>query len=190
MKSILIISSSTRPGRKGPVVARWVEGQIKKHGQFIPELVDLGELKLPLMDEEKHPFTQEYKHDHTWHWSRLVDKAEAFVFVTAEYNFSYPAPLKNALDYLYKEWNYKPAGIVSYGGISGGLRAFGRLKGDLPSYCIMPLASSVAFPSFGKFISEGGEFLPPEQSTASMQAMLDELLALSKSLETMRNKRD
>lgn len=186
MYQLKIISSSTRPGRKGPLVAGWVLEQVVKHGRFNAELIDLGELKLPLMDEEAHPAEQVYKHEHTKKWSKVIEEADAFVFVTAEYNFNYPAPLKNALDYLFNEWNYKPAGIVCYGGVSGGTRAANRLKGDLSSYKMMPLSSIVPFPFFSNLINDQGVFVPQPRSEQSVAAMLDELHEAAQALLPMR----
>lgn len=186
MYKLMIISSSTRPGRKGPVIASWVKEQVEQDGRFEVDLVDLGELNLPLMDEAAHPAEQNYAHEHTKQWSARAAAADAYVIVTAEYNFSYPAPLKNALDYLYNEWTNKAAGIVCYGGISGGLRAFNRLKGDLSSYKITPLTSVVPFPSFGKYITDEGRFEPLEVSVKSVKAMLDELHQVTGALETLR----
>ncbi|HET8598477.1 MAG TPA: NAD(P)H-dependent oxidoreductase, partial [Castellaniella sp.] len=118
-----VIICSTRPGRVGPAVARWFHGFARNHGQFDVELVDLADFALPLYDEPVHPRMQQYEHDHTKRWSASVAAADAYIFVTPEYNYSAPPTLVNALDFVYKEWNYKPCGFVSYGGVSGGLRA-------------------------------------------------------------------
>src|SRR5947209_7654159 len=118
-----IIIASTRPGRVGLPVAQWFYQRAVAHGGFEVELVDLAEINLPFMDEPKHPRLRQYVHQHTRDWSAKVDSADAFVFVTPEYNFSFNAVLKNALDYLHWEWQYKPAGFVSYGGVSAGTRA-------------------------------------------------------------------
>lgn len=186
MYKLKIISSSTRPGRKGPLVAAWVLEQVKAHGQFDAEIIDLGELNLPLMNEPKLPFMQDYEHEHTKAWSAMINEADAYVFVTAEYNYSYPAPLKNALDYLYNEWSNKAAGVVSYGGVSGGLRAYNKLKADLSTYKMMPLSNVIPFPSYEKLINDDGVFKPEQRSADSLKGMLDELLATTKALETLR----
>src|SRR3954467_897411 len=115
MLKLKIISATTRPGRKGPLVAAWITAIAKKYPDFEVELLDLGEINLPMMDEPLHPRLRKYQHEHTRKWSATIDDADAFVIVTAEYNFGMPAPLKNALDYLFQEWAYKPVGIVSYG---------------------------------------------------------------------------
>ena len=113
---------SRRP-RKGPAVAAWFEQVAREQGKFEVEPIDLKAVNLPLLDEPEHPRLRRYKHEHTKAWSATVQRADAFVFVTPEYNFSMPPSLVNAVDYLVHEWNYKPVGFVSYGGVSGGLRA-------------------------------------------------------------------
>lgn len=186
MYKVKIISSSTRPGRKGPLVAAWVAGKVAEFGGFEIELIDLGELALPMMDEPNHPSMRQYTQEHTKKWSAAMEEADAFIFVTAEYNFSYPAPLKNALDYLSQEWANKPAGIVSYGGISGGTRAWNRLKADLSSYRMVPLIEGVHFPFYGNHIREDGVFDPGTIADRSAQALLTALTHWTGVLEQMR----
>src|SRR5699024_2482249 len=102
------IICSTRPGRIGPAVGDWFHGVAVAHGGFEAVRVDLADFNLPIFDEPKHPRLQQYQHDHTKRWSESVAAADAFVFVTPEYNFNPPPSLVNALDYLSLEWNYKP----------------------------------------------------------------------------------
>ena len=128
MPTLQIIIASTRPGRVGEPVADWFSARARQHGGFELDVVDLAELALPFMDEPNHPRLRRYEHQHTKDWSARVDAADAFVFVTPEYNHSYNAPLKNAIDYLHQEWEYKPVGFVSYGGVAAGTRAVQALK--------------------------------------------------------------
>ena len=123
-----VIICSTRPGRVWPAVARWFHGFARQHGGFDAELVDLADFKLPLYDEPVHPRMQQYEHEHTKRWSASVAAADAYVFVMPEYNYMPSPALTNALDYVYREWNYKPCGFVGYGGVSGGLRAVEQLR--------------------------------------------------------------
>lgn len=123
-----VIIGSTRPQRVGGAVAEWFIARAKEHGHFEVRVTDLRELDLPLMDEAKHPRLQEYQHEHTKAWSATIEGADAIVFVIPEYNFSFTAPVKNAIDYLFNEWTNKAVGLVSYGGVSGGLRAAQALK--------------------------------------------------------------
>ena len=118
-----VIFASTREGRQGFPIAEWVVERARAHGKFEPELVDLREVNLPLFDEPQHPRLRQYQHAHTKAWSAIVAAADAFVFVTPEYNYGMPPALLNAIDYLSAEWAYKPAAIVSYGGVSGGTRS-------------------------------------------------------------------
>ncbi|WP_436533256.1 NADPH-dependent FMN reductase [Actinoplanes sp. HUAS TT8] len=181
-----IITASTRDGRKGHAVAQWVQRVAEAHGGFTVELVDLAEVALPMFDEPNHPRLGQYKHQHTRDWSATVKRADAFVFVTPEYNHSFPASLKNALDHLYSEWNHKPAGLVSYGGVSAGLRAATALKPVLSSLKIMPVIEAVSVPMFTQFLDEQGEFVPSAQVEASAKVMLDEVLKLTNALSVLR----
>ena len=116
MPRLQIFIVSTRPSRKGPLVADLVRGQARQHGHFDIEIVDLAEVNLPLMDEPEHPRLQRYQHEHTKAWSARISKADAFVFVTPEYNFSAPPPLLNAIDYLVHEWAYNPSASSAMAG--------------------------------------------------------------------------
>src|SRR5699024_502966 len=133
-----VIIASTRPGRVGPTVAAWFHDFAKQHDQFAVELVDLADFNLPLLDEPVHPRLQDYQHAHTRAWSKSVAAADAYVFVCPEYNYSPPPSLINALDYVYTEWNYKPCGFVSYGGVSGGLRAVQAARLQVTTLKMMP----------------------------------------------------
>ena len=188
MYKLKVISSTVRPGRKGPVVAAWILEVARAYGSFEVELLDLGEINLPLMNEPKHPSMQQYEHEHTKKWSAKIDEADAFIFVTAEYDHNYPAPLRNALEYLVKEWGYKPAGIVSYGGVSAGTRAATNLKGDLAAFKTVALPEAVNFPFFTENINEQNELVANDISKDAAGKMLDELLKWTKALKPMREK--
>ncbi|RYD76933.1 MAG: NADPH-dependent oxidoreductase [Sphingobacteriales bacterium] len=170
-----IIIASTRPGRKGPIIADWFFDVAKKHVGFETELVDLATINLPLLDEPNHPRLGKYEKEHTKIWSKIVADADAFVFVTPEYNFSFPASIKNALDFLFNEWQYKPVGFVSYGGVSGGLRCVQMLKQVVTSLKMMPLVEAVTIPMFTQYIKENGHFEATEMHLKSAEAMLAEL---------------
>lgn len=128
MPLLQVIVASTRPGRVGRTVADWFAAEAEAHSGFDVELVDLAEVDLPLFDEPRHPRMQQYEHDHTRRWSETIGRGDAFAFVMPEYNFGYNAALKNAIDFLWNEWNDKPVALVGYGGVSGGLRAMTVLK--------------------------------------------------------------
>ena len=186
MYNLKIISSTVRPGRKGPIVAAWIAEVARRNGSFRIETLDLGEIKLPMMDEAAHPFLKKYEHEHTKKWSTKIEEADAFIFVTAEYDHNYPAPLRNALEYLFHEWGYKAAGIVSYGGISAGTRAFNSLKNDLATLKIVPLIEAVHIPFFDKFINEHKEFVGNEMLQKSAELMLNEIVRWSKILKLIK----
>lgn len=186
MYKLKVITSTIRAGRKGPVMAEWIAKKARETGNFEVEIIDLGELNLPMMAEPNHPRAQKYEFEHTKEWSAKIDEADAFIFVTAEYNYSYPAPLKNALDYLAFEWNYKAAGIVSYGGVSAGTRAAIQLTGDLPTYKIVPLPEAVNIPFYWQFINDNEELVGNEIMDQSADMMLKELSRWTKGLKVVK----
>jgi NAD(P)H-dependent FMN reductase len=150
-----IIVGSTRPTRIGHLVAQWFHERAVEHGKFDIEQLDLAKFNLPMYDEPKHPSLQQYEHDHTKQWAPRIRATDAFVFVTPEYNSGPPPSLINALSYAYKEWSYKPAGFVSYGGISGGLRAVQIEKQILTTLKIVPLVEAVVVPLVAQSIADG-----------------------------------
>lgn len=186
MFKLKIISATVREGRKGPVIGRWITEIAREYTEFGVEFIDLGELKLPIMDEPKHPSLQQYERDYTKKWSKMIEEADAFIFVTGEYNFGYPSPLRNALEYLVKEWGYKPAGIVSYGGVSAGTRAANVLKSDLSTLGVVPLTQAVNFPMFSKLINDSNELEASDVSVKAAHVMLKELLRWTKALKPLR----
>jgi len=127
MLRVAIIVGSTRPGRKGEAVARWVHEIAASRGDAEFELVDIKDYDLPLLDEPLSAIFGRYSKDHTKAWSAKIASFDAFVFVTPEYNHATSGALKNAIDYLYHEWNNKAAGFVGYGG-AGGTRAVEHLR--------------------------------------------------------------
>ena len=187
MLQLQIITVSTRPGRAGVPVADWFVGQAERHGKFAIETIDLAKVALPMFDEPRHPRFRAYEHEHTKEWSRTIDRADAFVFVTPEYNYGTPPSLVNALDYLNHEWQYKPVGFVSYGGVSGGTRSVQMTKQIVTALKMMPMFEAVTLPFFAQQIDkERGVFAPPKVQEDAAVAMLDELLKWAVALRTMR----
>ena len=119
-------------------------------------------------------------------WSAVIDAADAFIMVIPEYNYGFTAPLKNAIDFLFREWSTKPVGIVSYGGMSGGTRAAQMLKQVLTALKMMPLPESIAIPFFVKHIDEKGVFIPDEIMDKSAETLLKELEKWAAALKTLR----
>jgi NAD(P)H-dependent FMN reductase len=180
-----VVIASTRPGRVGPTVANWFLALAEQHAGLQVRVSDLAELALPLMNEPDHPKLRRYQHQHTIDWSAQVDAADAFVFVLPEYNYTFTAPLKNAIDYLHTEWAYKPVGFVSYGGVSGGLRAVQSLKPVVSTLNMFALPASVSL----RFVADSivdGVLVPGELATGTAKTMLDELVRVAAALRPLR----
>lgn len=181
--------ASTRPGRVGLPVAEWFRHRAAEHGGFDLRVVDLADLALPLMDEPHHPRLRKYTQEHTRAWSAIVDASDAFVIVTPEYNHSFPATIKNAIDYLHGEWQHKPVGLVSYGGVSAGLRAAQALKPVLQSLKMITLVEAVTIPFVSTLLNDDGAIEPTEALDTSAKAMLDELVRIEATLRPLRTTR-
>ncbi len=183
--TLMIVIASMRDGRAGLPVARWFEGVARERGGFDVTVADLKEIDLPLMTEPNHPSQKQYTQPKTWGWSERVDAADAFVFVMPEYNFTTTAPLINAIDCLVQEWAYKPVGLVSYGGVSGGLRAAQHLKPKLTALNMHPVKEGVTIQFVAKQI-EDGAFTPIDSHVRSANDMLDSLVKWEGALRTLR----
>lgn len=185
MYNLKIITSTSREGRKGPLITEWVAEIAKQQSTFNIEILDLGIINLPMMNEPNHPSLKMYKYDYTKKWSASIDDADAFIFVTAEYDYNYPAPLRNAIEYLFHEWAYKAAGIVSYGGISGGTRASNSLKADLSTMKIVAV-EQVNIPFFSQYINEENKFIPGDHVNTALVKLLAELRRWTKGLKSIK----
>ena len=181
-----VIICATRPGRKGPSVAAWAVEQAKAHGKFEVELVDLADFNLPILDEAAHPRLGQYEHEHTKRWSASVQRADAFVFVLPEYDFSMPGSLLNALQVIYHEWTYKPAGFVSYGGESGALRSAAMTRQVLATFKVVPMVEAVSIHQVAKRVDANGVFTPEDGQAKKAQAMLEELHRWTGALKALR----
>ncbi len=187
MKPLLhTIIVSTRPGRIGPPIAVWFHDFATQHGKFQTKLIDLADFNLPIYDEPSHPKLHKYEHEHTIRWAQSVSEADAYVFVTPEFNFCPPPSFVNALNYLYREWNYKPCGFVSYGGVSGGMRAVQMEKQLVTTLKMMPMVEGVAVPMVTKQFDAEKHFHANELINSSAVAMLDELCKWAQALKPMR----
>lgn len=187
MYQLKVIITSTRPGRRGIAVANWFSEKAKTLRDFNSEVLDLKEIDLPLLDEPFHPKLQKYQQEHTKEWSKKINEGDAFVFVIPEYNYGMPPAMLNAIDFVFKEWNYKPAALVSYGGISGGLRSAQMCKLVLTTVKVMPLMEGISLPFFEKNINESGVFVSNELIDKSFHTMMDELLKWTKGMQYMRD---
>ena len=184
--TLQIIIASTRPGRVGPSVAAWFYDRAVKTGSFEVELIDLAEVNLPMFDEPKHPRFGEYSHQHTKDWSATIKRGDAYVFVMPEYNYGFNAALKNAIDYLNQEWQYKPVGFVSYGGVAAGTRAVQMLKQVISALKMVPMADAVHIPFVAQFLDEQRVLQPNEIMDSSATALLAELARWTHAVSTLR----
>ena len=186
MLRIGIVLGSTRPNRNGEQVARWVFdiATLRDDAEF--ELVDLRDYPLPHLDEPMPPSLGQYAHDHTKEWARKIASFDGFVIVTPEYNHGTSGVLKNAIDYLYAEWNNKAAGFVSYGGASGA-RAVEQLRLVLAEVQMATVRLQVLFSMYTDF-ENFNVFKPDSRKETSVNDMLDQLVAWSGALKTLRKK--
>lgn len=184
MLNVAIIIGSTRPGRKADTVARWVHGIAAKRQDASFEIVDIADFDLPLLDEALPPSMGQYTQPHTKAWAAKIASFDAFVFVTPEYNHSMSGALKNAIDFLFREWNDKAAGFVSYGSV-GGARAVEQLRlvmgeikvADVRAQCALSL-----FTDFENFTT----FKPQPRQEMAVEAMLGDLIPWGRALQAMR----
>jgi NAD(P)H-dependent FMN reductase len=187
MPKLMVVIASTRPTRVGLPVGRWFADRAAERGSFDVDVVDLAELDLPFMDEPEHPRFARYVHDHTKRWSARVAAADAFVFVTPEYNHGYNAPLKNAIDYLHREWEHKPVGFVSYGGVAAGTRAVQQLKPVVAVLRMTPLTDAVYIPWVNQHLDEERRFQPTGAMETAAAAMLQALEQYEAALRPLRS---
>lgn len=184
--TLTTVVASTRPGRVGRSVADWFTHRAAEHDQFESHTVDLHELALPFYDEPHPPALRQYTKSHTREWSRIVDASDAFVFVTPEYNGAFPAPLKNAWDYLVVEWQHKPAAFVSYGGVSAGTRAVQMGKQVVANLRMLPIGPTVSIPFVNELV-EDGDFRPGKIHEAAAEQVLDELARTARVMGRLRS---
>ena len=184
MIRIAIIIGSTRPGRKGEAVAKWVYEIAQKRGDAEFELVDIKGFNLPLFDEPVPPSMGQYSKPHTKTWAAKIGSFDGYVFVTPEYNHGISGALKNAIDFLYHEWNDKAAGFVSYGG-AGGARAVEQLRLVLAEVQIATVRNQVLLSLFTDF-ENFSVFKSGPRQEKSVNVMLDQLIAWAGALKTLR----
>lgn len=184
LPKIGIILGSTRPGRNGEAVARWVLDRAAKRDDAEFDLVDLLDYQLPHLDEPVPPSVGQYANDHTRAWSERIARYDGYVFVTPEYNHSTSGALKNAIDFLYGEWNNKAAGFVSYGA-QGGTRAVEHLRLVMGELQVADVRTQVSFGLYADFV-DYTTFQPADQHEPVLTTLLDQLIAWSRALRTVR----
>ena len=185
MTKIAIIVGSTRPGRKADGIAQWVHEIASRRDDVTFEVVDLAKYDLPLLDEPVPPAMGQYQHGHTQRWAETIASYDGYVFVTPEYNHSLSGALKNAIDFLYAEWNNKAAGFVSYG-TSNGARAVEHLRGIMGELQVADVRAHVGLSLLTDF-ENWSVFTPTDYHVASVTTMLDQLVSWSNALKTVRD---
>lgn len=184
---IAIVLGSTRPGRNGEAVAKWVHGLAKQRTDAQFELVDLLDFNLPLLDEPASPMLGKYTKDHTKKWSAKVAEFDGYVFVTPEYNHSTSGALKNAIDFLNKEWVNKVAGFVAYGSV-GGTRAVEHLRLIMAELQVATVRAQVGLSLFTDF-KDSRIFTPAAMHEKEVHTMLDQVIAWGTALQPLHAKK-
>jgi NAD(P)H-dependent FMN reductase len=188
MTRIGIILGSTRPNRIGEQVAEWVFRNASRRDDAEFELLDLRDYPLPHLDEGMPPSMGQYENDHTRQWAEKIGSFDGFVIVTPEYNHSTSGVLKNAIDFLYAEWNNKAVGYVSYGTV-GGARAVEHLRLVAGELQMADVRAQVALSIFTEF-ENYSDFKPSDQALAALAMTLDQVVAWSEALVSVRLRED
>ncbi|WP_293696956.1 NAD(P)H-dependent oxidoreductase [uncultured Agrococcus sp.] len=175
MAKVMILVASVREGRTGLPVAKWVERELSSRDVEV-DFADLKEIDLPFMDEPNHPAAQQYTKEHTKAWAKRVAETDAFIWVTPEYNHSFTAPLKNAIDYLVHEWRDKSVAFVSYGGQSSGTRGVAGLGETLGYLGLNRTVANVEISHPWGHLTDGGEFEGTGPMNEAMKATIDEIV--------------
>lgn len=186
MIKVAIVTGSTRPGRKSEAVARWVLELANSRTDATYELVDIADFQLPLLDEPVPPSQHRYQHDHTKRWAERIAQFDAFVFVTPEYNHGPSGALKNAIDFLYVEWNNKAAGFVGYGS-AGGTRAVEQLRLVMAELQIATVRAQVAL-SLRDDFENWSVFKPQPHHAKTVATLLDQVVAWGTALRPLRQR--
>lgn len=184
MIRLAIIVGSTRPGRKAEDVARWVYEIARQRNDAQVELVDIQDFNLPLLDEPVPPSMGQYSNEHTKVWAAKIASFDAYVFVTPEYNHGTSAALKNAIDYLYAEWNNKAASFVGYGS-AGGARAVEHLRLVMGELMVADVRAQVMLSLFTDF-ENFTTFKPAPHHEKSVTTMLDQVISWGTALRNVR----
>jgi len=176
MITLKILTGSVRPGRFNDQPANWIYNLAKERTDLQVELLNLAKINLPLLDEPVPASMHQYNQEHTKKWSALVDSADAFIFVTPEYNHSTSAALKNAIDYLFSEWHYKPVSFLSYGSLAGGSRAVEHLRQIAAEIRMYDLREQILLPNYWENVDAQGKYQFNERHVKSANEIIDQLI--------------
>lgn len=189
MPRIGIIVGSTRPGRFGIQPAQWLLDLAQSRGDADYEIIDVEAAGLPIFDEPQSPIMGEPQHEHTKAWAAQIRDLDGFVFVTPEYNHSTSGALKNAIDFIWYEWNNKPASFVSYGSAAGGARAVEHLRGIMAELKVYDLREQVLIPSYYMNLDEQGRYRFSDAEAQAANTMLDDLVFWAEQMKAAREAR-
>jgi NAD(P)H-dependent FMN reductase len=188
MIKIQILTGSSRPGRFNIQPAQWILEQAKGRTDIEIELIDLQTVALPFLDEPQSPMQHNYEHAHTKEWSAKIADADGFIFVTPEYNHSYSPVLKNAIDYLYREWNHKPVAFISYGSLAGGSRAVEHLRTIAAELKMYDLREQIMFPNYWEHLDAEGAYTFTGAHETQAKELLDSLVFWATELKASRSR--
>lgn len=186
MVKLKILTGSTRPGRFNIQPSKWIYEIAAQYEGAEAELLDLEVINLPFLDEPNLPARHQYAEEHTKSWSAKIDEADGLIFVTPEYNHSYSAVLKNAIDYLFTEWNFKPVGFVSYGGLLGGALAVEHLRTVTGALKMYDLREQILLTNYWNDLDENGDFKFDEHHVQAANAMLKSLVFWAEEMKSAR----
>ncbi len=190
MITIKIIAGSTRPNRFNIQPATWMYEIAKQragsNADIKVELIDLEQVNLPFLNEPATPSEHKYTKEHTKKWSATIGEADGFIFVTPEYNHSYSPALKNAIDYLFYEWNYKPVSFISYGSLAGGSRAVEHLRGVAAELKMYDLREQIMLPNYWENLDEQGKYKFNDRHVKSANDILDNTIFWAEKMKAAR----
>lgn len=188
MLKIKVIAGSIRPGRFNIQPANWILNILKERTDVEVEFVDLEKINLPFLDEPVPPSQRKYSKEHTFSWSKMIDETDGFIMVTPEYNHSFSPVLKNAIDYLYEEWNYKPVSFISYGSLAGGARSVEHLRGVAGELKMFDLREQILLPNYWDNLNEKGEYQFNERHVNAAKGIIDDTIFWSGVMKEAREK--
>lgn len=186
MIKIKVLTGSVRPNRFNIQPATWIYEFAGKRKDIEAELLDLMEINLPFLNEPMSASQKQYSKPYTKKWSKTIDSSDGFIFVTPEYNHSISPVLKNAVDYLYHEWNYKPISFISYGSLAGGSRAVEHWRGIAAELKMYDLREQILLPNYWDNLSKSGRYQFNERHEGAASQLLDSLIFWAKAMKKAR----
>jgi len=186
MVIVKVLVGSVRPNRFGPQIAQWLMELSKEHTDATFELVDLEQVNLPFLDEPDLPSAGNYQQEHTKKWAAVIGPADGFIWVHPEYNHGVSPALKNAIDYLWKEWNNKPVALAGYGAEAGGSRAAEQLRLVASGVMMFDIRTQLVIANYSQQLDESGKFQPTDIQTKIAHKLLTEIVFWSGQFQRAR----